>query len=103
MKCPFPWPRADERSPPSTLYRQILPAEAERATGFWRRVNPSGWREARSPSPGTPGEGGVRVFLRRLAEDPHPNPLPGYRERERGPTGVLPGSRPREHGDVPYP
>ena len=44
----------------------------------------------RPPSPGTPGEGrgeGLRpsTAVGQL-EDPHPNPLPGYREREAFPT-----------------
>jgi RHH-type proline utilization regulon transcriptional repressor/proline dehydrogenase/delta 1-pyrroline-5-carboxylate dehydrogenase len=36
-----------------------------------------------SPSPGTPGEGGGEGLRRRLAENPLPNPLPAYREREQ--------------------
>ena len=34
-----------------------------------------------SPSPGTPGEGGGEGLYKPAAEDPHPNPLPEYRER----------------------
>ena len=36
------------------------------------------------PSPGTPGEGRVRVFPASVAENaPHPSPPPAYREREQ--------------------
>jgi membrane fusion protein, multidrug efflux system len=35
-----------------------------------------------SPSPGTPGEGRGEGLSLRNTEDPHPNPLPDYRERE---------------------
>jgi hypothetical protein len=41
---------------------------------------------AHSPSPGTPGEGrgvGLRRVSPKGAEDPLPNPLPAYREREK--------------------
>jgi ATP-dependent helicase/nuclease subunit A len=38
-----------------------------------------------TPSPGTPGEGGGEgAFLQQEKEDPHPSPLPEYREREQG-------------------
>src|SRR5205823_3397429 len=48
-----------------------------------------GRRNANSPSPGTPGEGGVRVLSQEpsnssLQKNPHPNPLPEYRERVKG-------------------
>jgi len=37
-----------------------------------------------TPSPGTPGEGrGEGDFFALAAKDPHPNPLPEYREREQ--------------------
>src|SRR5687768_1079060 len=35
------------------------------------------------PLPGTPGEGWVRVFFCAMHKDPHPSPLPAYREREK--------------------
>jgi threonylcarbamoyladenosine tRNA methylthiotransferase MtaB len=41
---------------------------------------------AQSPSPGTPGEGRGEGLPRRSQEDPLPNPLPAYRERERMPS-----------------
>ena len=44
---------------------------------------------ARVPSPGTPGEGRVRVF-REDEKDPHPNPFPEYREREKCAAVFLP-------------
>jgi error-prone DNA polymerase len=51
-------------------------------------VNASDWDctlEPLAPSPGTPGEGGGEGLRAandsRLVEDPHPNPLPAYRER----------------------
>jgi len=46
--------------------------------------------DASSPSPGTPGEGGVRALReeddatnRATVVSPHPTPLPAYREREQ--------------------
>jgi MiaB/RimO family radical SAM methylthiotransferase len=39
-----------------------------------------------SPSPGTPGEGRGEGLPRRSQEDPHPNPLRAYREREQMPS-----------------
>jgi hypothetical protein len=36
-----------------------------------------------SPSPGTPGEGWGEGLNQTSREDPHPNPLPEYREREK--------------------
>src|ERR1700733_1733526 len=39
-----------------------------------------------APSPGTPGEGWVEgLFLRPVAQGPHPYPLPEYRARESDP------------------
>jgi len=34
------------------------------------------------PSPGIPGEGRARVLFLQQRNNPHPNPLPEYRERE---------------------
>jgi hypothetical protein len=42
--------------------------------------------QAHSPSPGTPGEGRGEGFLAQpVGKDPHPDPLPEYREREKEP------------------
>ncbi len=40
-----------------------------------------GRTNAASPSPGTPGEGGGEGLLLSPLKDPHPSPLPAYRER----------------------
>jgi 16S rRNA (uracil1498-N3)-methyltransferase len=37
-----------------------------------------------TPSPGTPGEGWGEGPLRQATQDPHPDPLPEYRERGKG-------------------
>ena len=41
-----------------------------------------------TPSPGTPGEGGGEGLVPVKKEDPHPNPVPEYRERDWNPSGV---------------
>jgi hypothetical protein len=42
-----------------------------------------------TPSPGIPGEGRGEGLLRTATEDPHPNPLPEYRERGPGRRWIL--------------
>ncbi len=50
---------------------------------------PPAMHESRTPSPGTPGEGGGEGLLQFLP-NPHPSPLPEYRARgpEGGPAGL---------------
>ncbi len=77
------------------LMRWVRSGAPESAGSFWPALyqwmvtaRPPDSSDGRTPSPGTPGEGGGEGFpllsdagIESTAESPHPNPLPEHRER----------------------
>jgi hypothetical protein len=69
------------------LMAGVWPGFGVAVFGWWKTTSRLSAAQLSSPSPGTPGEGrgeGLRPNQQakpERAQDPHPNPLPGYRER----------------------
>jgi hypothetical protein len=59
------------------------------ATGAHTATSALEIRDGITPSPGTPGEGRGEGSSPASQKDPHPNPLPGYRERGQGKPRIL--------------